>query len=555
MWEEGDRVGAWDNLKAYCESNGVRVFVGAPLSCIEDDDEQHWEWTKELMLLLGEEHIMGLSIGNELELLQFKGGNVTEECVERMWDGGYLWQRFTTIVAELDALGMNNVPVTSVFTGAALDGDYGTETPFMEEPGKALVTTFLRNATQKYGWRYVFTWNLYPYFDPNLQLDAGSGTTCNDALSIATCWGPECSVASTARYARELQWQLTGYKNHTLWIGETGWSFPRSVTLNTAMKDCEDWSSMETFQSFYEGFLKWDLTIDADGAWPPADAAFWFTVRDSVQFGYAESFGLIESCAAPECKLSSEGFQVAAYESFSAPEGMACLGPALQEGFADNGREECEDRCTQDASCAFYSFWNSTTWCLLTADCCLVADGDPEVAIYARQTGSATEACPAYEDFSAPEGMACLGPALQEGFADNGRDECELRCRQDSSCAFYSFWNSTKWCRLTADCCLVADGNPEVVIYTRQTGSVTEACPTPSPTAAPTLDTPAPSAAPTPSSTPSDASAPDGPATTTPDASSATMAEAPSVMNSAPRSDGAFVAAGLLATAVAVASP
>lgn len=361
-------------------------------------------------------------------------------------------------------------------------------------------------------------------------------------------------MASTTRYARELQWLLTGYKNHTLWIGETGWSFPRSVTLNTAMKDCEDWSSIETFESFYDGFLKWDLTIDADGAWPPVDAAFWFTIRDSVQFGYAESFGLIESCAAPECKLSSEDFQVAAYETFSAPEGMACLGPALLEGFADNGRDECEDRCTQDSSCAFYSFWNSSTWCLLTADCCLVADGDPEVAIYARQTGSATEACPTatYEDFSAPEGMACLGPALFEGFADNGRDDCERRCTQDSGCAFYSFWTSTKWCRLTADCCLVADGDPEVVIYARQTANATEACPT---------DTPAPSAAPTPSSTPSDASAPDGPATTTPDAPSATMADTPSVtiaesqLNSAPRRPGAFGAAGLLAAAVAVAPP
>jgi hypothetical protein len=161
-WEESDRVAAWDNLKAYCESNGVKVFVGAPLSCFQEEDEKHWEWTKELMLLLGEEHIMGLGIGNELELLQYKGGEVTEDCVERIWDGGYLWQRFTAIVAELDAMGMENVPVTSVFTGAALAGDGTETTPFMEEPGKALVTTFLRNATKAYGWRYAFTWNLYP---------------------------------------------------------------------------------------------------------------------------------------------------------------------------------------------------------------------------------------------------------------------------------------------------------------------------------------------------------------------------------------------------------
>ncbi|CAK0874158.1 unnamed protein product [Prorocentrum cordatum] len=402
LWEESDRSAAWDNLKAYCESNGVRVLFGTPLSCDEDDDDQHWEWTKELMLLLGEEHIMGLGIGNELELLQYKGGNVTEECVERIWDGGYLWQRFTAIVSELDAMGMDSVPVTSVFTGAALAGDGNEAKPFMEEPGKALVTTFLRNATEAYGWRYTFTWNLYPYFDPNLPLDAGSDSTCNDALDFAACWGQDCAMASTTRYARWLQFLLTGYKNHTVWIGETGWSFPKSVTLTTPLADCEDWSSMETFQTFYEGFLQWDLTIDVNGDWPPVDAAFWFTIRDSMQFGYPESFGLVDSCAAPDCKLSSQGFQVAAYENFSAPDGTACLGPALFEGFAENGRDECQDRCTQIPSCAFYSFWNSTEWCRLTADCCPVVDGDPVVAVYARQTENTTEACPTPAPPTAP---------------------------------------------------------------------------------------------------------------------------------------------------------
>jgi hypothetical protein len=452
---------------------------------------------------------------------------------------------------------MEHVPVTSVFTGAALAGDNTATKPFMEEPGKALVTTFLRNATKAYGWRYVFTWNMYPYFDPNLALDAGSETTCNDALSFASCWGPECSVPEILAYARYLEELLTGHKNHTMWVGETGWSFPRAVTLNTAMKSCEEWSSMETFQSFYEGFLKWDLTIDADGIWPPAAAAFWFTIRDSVQFGYAERFGLIGSCAAPECKLSSEGFQVAAYENFPAPEGMACLGPALLESVADNGRDECEDRCTQDSSCAFYSFWNSTRWCRLTADCCLAADDNPEVVIGARQMESATEACPTpaptvYERFPAPEGMACTGPALLESFAEYGRDECEAICTQDSSCAFYSFWENSKWCRVTADCRLVADEDPEVVIYARQMESATEACPTADPNAAPTL---APSAVPTPSAAPTPSDAPSPSATPTPSdapspatAPSDTMAE----MDSARRNSGAFGAAGMLAAAMAV---
>jgi len=194
---------------------------------------------------------MGLGIGNELELLHMKGQEVTEQCVEEIWDGGYLWRRFTEMTAELDALGLKNVPVTSVFGAYTLAGE-----PFVELPGKALVESFLRNATQAYGRRFVFTWNLYPYFDPAVRLDRGSQDKCDDALAHTSCWGVDCSVPSMLRLFRARQELITGTRDHPMWVGETGWSWPKSSTLNNAMAPCDDWSSLETFRNFYRSFLE-----------------------------------------------------------------------------------------------------------------------------------------------------------------------------------------------------------------------------------------------------------------------------------------------------------
>jgi hypothetical protein len=189
---------------------------------------------------------------------------------------------------------------------------------------------------------------------------------------------------------------LTGHVNYTMWIGETGWSYPKSETLSTAVENCADWSSEETFRSFYQGFLSWDLNVNngnpEHGTWLPPDVVFWFTTRDSIQFGYGEFFGLMTSCVAPECKLHSQDFQVANYTNISAPQGTACFGTGgwsdkLFEGLADNGFEDCRDRCTQEPDCGYFTYWNDTMWCRLTTHCCFAEDNDPEVEMFAREPG------------------------------------------------------------------------------------------------------------------------------------------------------------------------
>jgi len=292
-----ERTEAWRHLKNFAIANGAKFLVGTQVTCRDDDDDQDWAYTKELVQLLGREHIMGVAVGNEMDLLYKKmkdDSTVDQACIDRLWEGEKLWDVFASRVEELDSLGFADVPVTSVFSAAALGGD-----PFQEDPGKALVKSFLGRATQRYRRRYVFTFNHYSYFDPNLQLDPNSNN-CSRALGVAACWGRSCIPPRSMAEARWKIERFTGRRDSLYWIGETGWSYPQPQTLDTQMAYCRSWSSNETFYRFYSGFLNWDLSIPG---FRPPDHIFYFSVRTSLNFGWAEYFGLIDQCSNVTCKL------------------------------------------------------------------------------------------------------------------------------------------------------------------------------------------------------------------------------------------------------------
>jgi len=306
LWDEADREVAWQNLKAFVTATGAKVLLGTPITCHPESDDAAWAWSKQLLEVLGADHVMGLAIGNELELLFSKASfedSVTPECIERLWEGGGIWRHFSRVVAEFDAMGFGSVPVTSVFGGLALAGT--SEKPFYEKSGKALVNSFLENATRTYGNRYAWTWTTYPYFDPYEAMDANTDDECSSALLTSLCWDLTCDGPKTIAYTRKKMKKFTGRTNDTLWIGETGWSSPRPKSLTTEMKNCLAWSSNTSFEEFYRHFLDWDLSVPGQ---EPADHVFYFTLRDSLNFGASEHFGVVEHCDASTCKLRSEGY-------------------------------------------------------------------------------------------------------------------------------------------------------------------------------------------------------------------------------------------------------
>jgi len=281
------------------KAHGVKVLVGTPVTCDKAADETAWGWTKELLTALGPDHVMGLAVGNELELLYT---HESSGCITELWGGGRLWETFTNHFDEFDRMGFAAVPVTSVFTAAVLGGN-----PFMEDASKGLVNTFLKQASTKYQTRFVFSFNIYPYFDPNLKMNPGSTTDCSIALHQATCWdSTTCLGPAIMVSARNKMQQLTARPNDLFWVGEIGWSSPMASALGTVMDKCEAFSSLEAFQSFYKGFLEWDFNLA--GTSPP-DHVFYFTLRDALNFGKQEHFGLIDSCTSLACKIASPGFK------------------------------------------------------------------------------------------------------------------------------------------------------------------------------------------------------------------------------------------------------
>jgi len=189
------------------------------------------------------------------------------------------------------------------------------------------------------------------------------------------------------RQARMKMQELTGRSADTLWVGETGWSSPRAASLTTPMQDCPAWSSEQTYRDFYQGFLKWDFNIG--GGMRSPDHAFWFTMRDSINFGAGEHFGLVATCDDPACKVKSAGFEAGSYSLFFGPGKTTCGDAALYNDWVVGGQQHCRNRCTMLEQCRFYTIWplshDDHYWCRLTSSCDLKEATDPHVvSVYAR---------------------------------------------------------------------------------------------------------------------------------------------------------------------------
>jgi len=308
---------AWKELKRHLEASNGKVLVGTQISCNETQDDADWENVKAMVKIFGPKRLMGLAIGNELELLWTKesilGNKTLPACLERMWNEEYFLNKFHDRVREFDALGrgFRNVKVTSVFGGFILAEPRGV---FYERKDTkiARIDTFIKNVTKVFDDRYAHTVNIYTYFEDHfiqMDKDGEEPPKCSKALKTCSDFKTQ-AVASFPWMIKRIRNQLAklGKPDATLWIGETGWSFPKATTLGTKMKWCDGWSTREAFSEYYANFLEWDLQME--GVKGP-DHIFYFTMRDSSNFGKTESFGLVGDgnplkwCSNTTCKIQS----------------------------------------------------------------------------------------------------------------------------------------------------------------------------------------------------------------------------------------------------------
>lgn len=320
-WDESQRLPAWDSLKFFVEKNNAKILLGSEITCHKEKDAVVWDWTVELIKKLGTHRIMGLAIGNEMDLLHFHQNDrdadgqktiVPPGCIKRLWDDGEFTDTFINRIRALDASldGFRNVPVTTVFSAYIYGGTGGNQ--FREEDGHVRGETFYKRAIEAFGTRFAFSFNIYPYFGSNNHLDPGKDT-CVAALNGKLCFDKGCESADTAAYGKWKMRELikkklarSDWKQFKLWMGESGWSTPVSTTTQQEMKKCVAWNSRETFQKIYDNWLKWDLSAYKYELYAEdrkVDHAFYFTMRDAFNFGAQEHFGLISKCGESRCKL------------------------------------------------------------------------------------------------------------------------------------------------------------------------------------------------------------------------------------------------------------
>merc|ERR1712146_21577 len=99
--------------------------------------------------------------------------------------------------------------------------------------------------------------------------------------------------------------------------------------MGTPVAHCKAWSSVESFQSYYEGFLAWDLRINGE---PPPDHVFYFTMRDALNYGQVEHFGVIKHCNSTMCKLRSKDYVAPTMQPPEADLGWRKVGLAILGG-------------------------------------------------------------------------------------------------------------------------------------------------------------------------------------------------------------------------------
>eukprot|EP00929_Paragymnodinium_shiwhaense_P085176 TRINITY_DN4561_c0_g1_i3.p1 TRINITY_DN4561_c0_g1~~TRINITY_DN4561_c0_g1_i3.p1 ORF type:complete len:772 (+),score=151.52 TRINITY_DN4561_c0_g1_i3:70-2385(+) len=352
-WFGGDMHKAWKGLKVFAKATGVKFLIGVSVTCQSWNDEKEWAAGSEFIKYIGAKHIMGIAIGNEVDL---QVGAANGGCINDLWyRGGYkkiLLQR----VKEFDAIpGMKGLPVTAV---AAMQS-------MSQYPFKWKVQKFLKEVWEELGDRFVLSINVYPQFDGGLRSRGCHGAARNGPDYSTTDprnWGFMPGLVKSVRD----RMAKVGGSGKKLWIGETGWATHAYCVLGC----WEACNARSTQTRFYNGFLKWDLyagfepracgkptgqcetgvhwamnvgitqhpewypnmTANSSAAdfqdilasrgiddcphscehekkhgkpkkTPGAEHVFYFTVRDSYVFGKREEFGLVRHCGDKKCKF------------------------------------------------------------------------------------------------------------------------------------------------------------------------------------------------------------------------------------------------------------
>lgn len=297
FWSGGEEARRRSNegLINFVKENNVQVLIGQDVTCNRSMDDAQWVFNIDLIKRLGKKHIMGLAIGNEMDILKDHPTWLTPTCLADLWTKNGFYDVFKQRVEDMDRiLGVNEIKVTTVWTMGAPYGNL----PFREDPGRSMVNTFVTQAFKDYGARFVWSFNPYPLWSSplcHLNVEESNVVAANQIVA-----------------ARVAIHKITNNFDDPLWAAEMGWSNPLPQGLpDTPL--CRNFTSKKTFASYYEDFLQWDLSVSecsVCGPWKDKmrgpDHAFFFTMRDSYNGAASEHFGLVSECSSTRCKIDGE---------------------------------------------------------------------------------------------------------------------------------------------------------------------------------------------------------------------------------------------------------
>jgi len=287
--DDATRERAWDNLTTWVKTNNAKVLIGAGVSCDKKADDASWKLNLELMKRLTKDHILGVAVGNEMDI--FWRGKEGTPCLKELWDTRY-WADLQSRVDDMDKNGFKETKITIVWAMSVLDNHTGKL--FKEDP-QARVNTLVNNAYKKWHDRWVWSFNVYAIWDNSLY--PTSAKDCEIKTKAAVSISYTQNILATCR---ERITSMTGAKDNPIWVGENGWSSPMPQG-HPVFPFCPQYDDIETFKAAYAAFMTWDLSLPRNLEGP--EFAFYFTMRNAHNQGAQESFGLIDKCEDTKCKI------------------------------------------------------------------------------------------------------------------------------------------------------------------------------------------------------------------------------------------------------------
>jgi len=333
----GDEVreNAWTALQSYVDRTSVSLLVGTQVTCDAAADDAAWLEALQLVTRLGADRVMGVAVGNEVDITYQKAW-ATQECIADLFSDGHNsslgrhWKMIQRVAADMDAAGLSAVPVTTVWATAIL-----TMQPFLENPLQANAASLLRAAHATFGPRWIWSFNIYGIWDFNLKPDnPETPYLCAKTTGFAASRAFTMDVVISLR---KRMYEITGHNDDTLWIGEMGWSSPQPDGLASQMQGCPGYCSLGTFRDFYFDYLSWDLSMGDASRWglesniKGPDHAFYFAMRNSMNGPSGESFGLIGNCGDALCKITADALNESFTEVKNAEEQAAIQAARLVE--------------------------------------------------------------------------------------------------------------------------------------------------------------------------------------------------------------------------------